>query len=77
MSNNNGAKDHNDFPTSAAAMQPNVIGPESFPAQGFMTPGPTDRLRGVEANTDESKGTPYVCPEPTGPEAILDPLGIA
>ena len=26
--------------------------------QGFKNPGPTDRLRGVEANTDESKGTP-------------------
>lgn len=35
--------------------------------QGYHNPGPTANLRGVEANTDRSKGFPVVVPEPSGP----------
>lgn len=34
---------------------------------GYQNPGPTKNLRGVEANTNESKGTPYSLPEISGP----------
>jgi hypothetical protein len=34
---------------------------------GYVNPGPTRNLRGVEANTNESKGVPYSCPPASGP----------
>jgi hypothetical protein len=33
---------------------------------GYKNPGPTTNLRGVEFNTNESKGVAYDRPPPTG-----------
>ena len=58
MSDNQGAKDHNDMALTAAEMQPGSYGPCDFPPRGAQT----NVHRDISANTNESKGTPVVIP---------------
>lgn len=67
MSFNSGAKDENDSAVSSADMtwQVGDLVPQVANTSG--NPGPTRNLRGVEANTDESKGSACSVPPATIP----------
>ena len=67
MSDNSGEKSRNSMPipTSDLTWSGNDLVPQVANTRG--NPGRTPNLRGVEANTDENKGTPVSVPAATGP----------
>jgi hypothetical protein len=67
MSDNTGDMEHNSTALSSSDMTYEGHG-DSYKLQvaGHRNPGATVNLRGVEENTNESKGVVYSCPPPTG-----------
>lgn len=71
---NSGEKSRNDFPVSTADLTWMTGDVVPQVANQYKTPGSGGGLRGMEANTDESKGSP--CPTPSHGTASTHEFGV-
>jgi hypothetical protein len=73
MSNNGGAKDHNDMSLPEQQLRWDGDNMDEVPVvQGLLHGG---GLRGMEANTNESKGSPTPAPSASGPTQMFGKPG--